>query len=542
MNLYTYTNEFIQKELEMFFSDYENDFTHAMYTVSRKETGKAIYSLTLNETYSNFATELAPQNVFKYVTQIVDDVREVIYGAHGINYKNWNDVVFSRDTTFDTSYFDAPEPTIVFMSQTRVGSLGKVLLCLSGNDLSLRDLKGRIFDDTIADINEMNNARYSYRSLGLSAMPKAYFKENTRLRAEDASLWEAHEDNEDAISDLSTRLDDAVDYLQQEHEANVQDIRDLERQFESGGEVYVLKTDHQALRNQVDGIQNKVNEMYPRTVGDDSLLSQNYRKTLRNEINIFDQNLKLYGGTDPQTQEELEGDIPELKRRVGATETTITDHETRITANRTDIDDIMAYPEFNMSGIPPFYCFRRGDFTSISNRAYDPVLWEDTVSAGTPATTSELQWLHVAEKRIKEMPLRIMRDPEIKASAQRICTEANNGTTGKQIPIGSYVNEFRFFADSPANWTVGSTYTAKQIMCNISIVPAKWGGNAFKPALLFEISTGHLDGGSAAGDCTGMFVLMDKSDTNEPDYHWYRYGDTVNVNGLAMANVKIQYH
>ena len=155
MNLYTYTNEFIQKELEMFFSDYENDFTHAMYTVSRKETGKAIYSLTLNETYSNFATELAPQNVFKYVTQIVDDVREVIYGAHGINYKNWNDVVFSRDTTFDTSYFDAPEPTIVFMSQTRVGSLGKVLLCLSGNDLSLRDLKGRIFDDTIADIKHL---------------------------------------------------------------------------------------------------------------------------------------------------------------------------------------------------------------------------------------------------------------------------------------------------------------------------------------------------------------------------------------------------
>ena len=542
MNLYTYTNEFFQKELEMFFSDYKNDFTHAMYTVSRKETGKAIYSLTLNENYRNFATALAPENVFKYVTQIVDDVREVIGDDVNVDYKNWNDVVFSRDTTFDTTYFDAPKPTIIFMSQTRVGSLGKVLLCLSGNDLSLRDLKGRIYNDTEADINEMNNARYNYRSLALSAMPKAYFTENSRLRAEDSSLWEAHEDNAEDIDNLETRLDDAVAYLQQEHDDNYDAIRDLQMEFETGGDVYVLKADHQTLANQVDGIQTKVNQMYPRTVGDDSLLSQNYRKTVRNEVNIFDMNLGLYGGTDPQTQEVIEGDIPSLNRRVSANETSISNHEGRITANRTDIDDIMGYPEFNMAGIPPFYCFRRGDFATVSNRAYDPVLWEDTVSAGTPATTSELQWLHVAEKRIKVMPLRIMRDPDIKASALRICTEADNGTTGNYIPIGSYLNEFRFFADSPANWTVGSTYTAKQIMCNISIVPAKWGANNFKPALLFEISTGHLDGGSAAGDCTGMFCLMDKSDTDTPDYHWYRYGDTVNINGFAMANVKIQYH
>lgn len=535
MNLYTYTNEFIQKELEMFFSDYQNDFTHALYTISPRTSGKAEYSLTLKGEYSRFATELSPANVFKHITQIVDNVKETIIGEHGVDYKWWNDTAFSQDTTFNTSHFEAPVPDIIFKSDTKVGSLGKVLLCISGDVLSLRDLQGRIFLTVKADINALNNANYAYRSLALSAMPKAFFDENNRQ-------WEAHEDNYEYIQQVQTQLEDAVDYLQGEHEDNAEAIKDLQRQFESGGEVYVLKTDHQALTDKVNTIEGKTNEMYPRVVGDDSLLSSTYKKALRNQVDIYDLDRELHGYEDSETQEHVDGTLEDFESRISTNEGNIATHSLQITANRNDIDDLMAYPEFNMTGIPPFYCFRRGDFAAVSNRAYDPVLWEDTASAGTPATTEQLAWLHVVEKRIKEMPLRIMRDSDIKASATRICQEADNGTVGNQIPIGSYLGEFRFFADSPANWTPTSTYTLKQIMCNVSIVPAKWGGNNFKPALLFEISTGHLDGGSAAGDCTGMFVLMDKSDTNEPDYHWYQYGDTVNVNGLAMANVKIQYH
>ena len=541
MNLYTYTNEFIQKELEMFFSDKENDFTHAIYSITPIGTGKASYRLTLNGAYSNFASELAPANVFQYVTQIVDDVKEVIVGDHGIDYRWWNDVVFSRDTTFDTAYFDSPVPTIIFKSNDKVGSLGKVLLCFYEDQLTLRDLKGRIYDTDTADINALNNGGYTYRSLNLSAMPKSYFIENTRLRDEDSSLWGAHQDNVDDIDELSTRLDDSVDYLQEEHEANYDAIEALQREFESGGDVYVLKADYQTLSTKVDGIETKTNEMYPRVVGDDSLLSSTYRKALRNQVDIYDLDRELHGYEDEETEEHVDGTLEDFESRISTNESNIADHNLRITANRNDIDDIMAYPEFNMTGIPPFYCFRQSRW-SATNRAYDPVLWEDTEDAGTPNTTASLQWLHVAEKRIKEMPLRILKDDDIRTSATRLCTEADGGTVGNKIELGCYLNNFCFFAASPSDWTTSSSYTEKQIMCRISIVPARFGGNDFKPALLFEIMTGHLDGGSAAGDCTGMFVLMDKSETATPDYHWYRYGDNANVNGMALADVKIQYH
>ena len=167
-------------------------------------------------------------------------------------------------------------------------------------------------------------------------------------------------------------------------------------------------------------------------------------------------------------------------------------------------------------------------------------LWQ-LKTFNAPFDTAVL-WLHPGEERVKQMVPRILKDPHIKPSVDRLITEANQGSTGNKIEIGSYVGVYYFFAADPTTWTPAATYTRKETMTMVSIVPAKWGGGLYKPALLFEVVSGHLDGGSAAGDFTGMYCLMDKSETDTPDYHWYRYGDSVNINGMAMADVKIQYH
>lgn len=512
---------FAKREIEMLFSD-ENRFTRDIYTLTSNSNSKVIYRMNLADNrYLHFVSDLTPDKVFENIEQLVDDVQENIVGSK-VDFHYWNDLVFHRDTTFDTTYFESPKPMYIYKCEREVGALGKLLLCLSkgGNSqngidgklwyLTLRDTEGRVLDKDKADIGQLNDAHVAYRSLSLSAMPKAYFEQVKEQ-------WIAHNDNVEDIQSLGTQLEDSVAYLQQEHDDNAQNIED------NASDIGVL--------------EGKMNTVYSRTVGDDSLLSQTYRKALTNQLDIYDLDRQVNGYTSDETQQHVDGivdDIAELQTDLATTMQNVDD-------NTDAIEDIQAYPEFNITGIPPFYLLRRGDFSSVSNRAYDPVLWEDLPNEGVPQVSQDLKWLHVAEKRIKEMPLRLMKDPDIKASALRICSEADGGTIGNRIEIGCYVGEFNFFADSPANWTTSSTYTRKEIMCLVSIVPAKYQGNNFKPALLFEILTGHLDGGSAAGDCTGAFCLWDKSETDVPDYHWYRYGETGNING-GLANIKVQYH
>lgn len=495
--------DFIQKELMMYFSDV-NRFTRDLYEVTPADDRKTKYKITVHDMFQRFAEILTPDVVFRYVDQITDDVKEMITGT-SFQYHNWDDLLFIKDQTFDVTYFEDPKPSIIFKCDEPVGSIGKVLLCFSkDNDLwylTLRDTEGRIFDKSRADINELNNAMVSYRSLSLEAMPKAYFDELD-------TQWAAHQDNVDAIEALDDKVDNAVDHLQDEFDQHVDDVAST--------------------------IQ-KTNEMYPRVIGDDSLLSQTYRKALRNQVDMYDLDRELHGYEEEGTT--VEGTLPNHERRITSAEEDIVLNANHIAANKRDIDDIMSFPEFNITGIPPFYLLRRGDFSSLSNRAYDPVFFSDF-----PVDTSSVLWLHPGEERVKQMVPRILKDPHIKPSVDRLITEANNGTTGNKIEIGSYVGVYYFFAADPTTWTPAATYTRKETMTMVSIVPAKWGGNAYKPALLFEVVSGHLDGGSAAGDFTGMYCLMDKSETSTPDYHWYRYGDNVNINGMALADVKVQYH
>lgn len=532
MNLYTYTNEFIQKELEMFFSDKENDFTHALYTITQATEGKAEYSLTLKPEYMNFKDQLSPANVFEYVTQIVDDVKEVILYDGQIDYKWWNDVVFSRDTTFDTAYFDSPKPTIIFKSNDKVGSLGKVLLCLSGDKISLRDLKGRVYTTIKADINSFNNGRYSYRSLSLSAMPKAYFTEDTRLRDEDKKLWGAHEDNVESISDLDTRLDDAVHYLQEEHEQNVADIDALERQFETGGDVYVLKSDYQTLNTKVNGIDSKVNEMYPRTVGDDSLLSETYKKATRNQVDIADLKEALNLNTSADTT---------LSERVTANEENIAENTKNIAKNREDIDSLLAYPETNIAVLPPFIVWKRGDYT-VAHRRYDPIFWEDLESLGAPEGVAGGQnmW-HLGEHRVKNMMKQILKDEYLGTIAEQLCKLADDGTLGGKVELATITNVFHFTQIAPNEFTGSVDYWDKTAVCIVSLVPVKYNAEKFKPGLLFEIVSGPLDGGTTLGSISGKFALVDKSETDTPEYHFYRYGDNCNINGIT-ADCYIDAH
>lgn len=464
-------NDFIQEELNMWFSD-ENRFTRDLYKITPADDIKTKYLVTVQDLFKRFETYLTPDVVFLHIDQITDDVKETITGT-AFTYQNWDDLLFRKDMTFDVTYFEDPKPSIIFKCEENVGSLGKVMLCFSkDNDLwylTLRDTAGRIFEKKRADINELNNAMVSYRSLSLAAMPKAFFQDNK-------TLWSS-------------------------------------------------------LQNQTA----MMTIVYPRTVGDDSLLSQTYRKALRNQLDLYDLDRELHGYEEDG--EFVDGTLVDHENRISTNKEDIELNANHINANRTDIDDIMSFPEFNITGIPPFYLLRRGDFSSLSNRAYDPVFFSDF-----PVDTSSVLWLHPGEERVKQMVPRILKDPHIKPSVDRLIQEANNGTTGNKIEIGSYVGVYYFFAADPATWTPAATYTRKETMTMVSIVPAKWGGGQYKPALLFEVVSGHLDGGGTAGDFTGMYCLMDKSETSTPDYHWYRYGDNVNINGMAMADVKVQYH
>lgn len=495
--------EFIQRELFMWFSD-ESRFTRDLYEVTPVDDRKTKYKVTVHDTFQRFASHLTPDIVFQNIDQITDDVKEMITGT-SFQYHNWDDLLFIKDMTFDVAHFEDPKPVIIFKCDEPVGSLGKVLLCFSKVDdewiLTLRNTAGIIYEKTRADINELNNAMVSYRSLSLAAMPKAYFDENK-------NQWVAHQQNVDAIEDLDEKVDNAVEHLQDEFDQHVDDVDE-----------YIRKT----------------NEMYQRTVGDDSLLSQTYRKALRNQLDIYDLDRELHGYEEGG--ETVEGTLPNHERRIAAAEEDILLNANHIAANRRDLDAIMAFPEINITGMPPFYLLRRGDFSALSNRAYDPVFFSDF-----PVDASSVLWLHPGEERVKQMIPQILKDPHIKPSVDRLIQEANQGTTGNKIEIGSYVGVYYFFAADPATWTPAATYTRKETMTMVSIVPAKWGGGLYKPALLFEVVSGHLDGGGAAGDFTGMYCLMDKSETSTPDYHWYRYGDSVNINGMAMADVKVQYH
>ena len=491
--------EFIQRELFMWFSD-ENRFTRDLYEVTPVDDRKTKYKVAVHDAFRRFSDKLTPDVVFQNIDQITDDVKEMITGT-SFQYHNWDDLLFIKDMTFNVAHFEDPKPSIIFKCDEPVGSLGKVLLCFSKVEddwiLTLRDTRGQIYEKSRADINELNNAAVSYRSLALAAMPKAYFNEVTKQ-------WTAHQQNANAIETLDEKVDNAVEHLQDEFDQHIDDVAE-----------YIRKT----------------NEMYPRTVGDDSLLSQGYRKILRNQVDIYDLQQELHGDG------ESEGVIENHERRIGTAEEDILLNTNHIAANRRDLDDVMSFPELNMTGIPPFYLLRRGDFSSVSNRAYDPVFFSDF-----PVDTSSVLWLHPGEERVKQMIPQLLKDPHLKPSIDRLINEANQGNTGNKIEIGSYVGVYYFFAADPTTWTPAATYTRKETMTMISVVPAKWGGGAYKPALLFEVVSGHLDGGSAAGDFTGMYCLMDKSETDTPDYHWYRYGDTVNINGMAMANVKVQYH
>ena len=529
------SNDFLQKQMEMYFSDYENAFTKTLYNVTAASDTKAEYTITLNESMMQFANALRPDHCFQYVEQIIDDVEENISGGGTLQYHHWKDVLFRKDDTFDTSYWDEPEPMFIYRSVSPVGSLGHVLITISkeegvGWSLEIRDARGNIFDKTRADIDAFQAKTFTYHSLNIAAFPKAFFDDN-------ASMHSTLDRHSTRIGDLEVdvaALEGTV-YGSDETDPETGDVTHTNGLVD---DVAGLQDDMYGQNGDVPVLTAKVNEMYPRTVGDDSLLSQTYRKALKNEVDLYDMDLGLYGGTDPETQQPVEGDIVELKRRVGVNEGTLSDHEQRITANRTDINDILAYPEYNMTGITPFYCLRRGDY-SITNRAYDPVFYSDF----PVAAAQDVAWMHVVEHRIKEMPMRLLKDAQLKASVDRLINEANNdGITGNRVELGCCTNTYFLFADDVANWTPSASYTRKEAITLVSFIPAKWQGGAFKPALQFLVLGGHLDGGVAAGDFNGSFVLMDKSETSTPDYHWYRYGDNVNINGMALADVKIQYH
>lgn len=501
---------FIQRELDMFFSD-NGRFIKDVFDVSPVSGSKAIYNIALNQKYSRFSDDLTVEKVFKDIEQLVDDVQERI---DVLLYHNWKDRVFCKDETFSTTYFESPKPLYIYKSDEPVGHLGKVLLCITADTVSIRNLEGQIFDKTVADINTLNDGIVCFRSLALSAMPEAFFKDNKEMNNHINS-------NENRVTELEHTVDGYTDSEDVYHEGFDDRISALEQTVDGDNN---------------NGIASKVNEMYPRTVGDDSLLSQTYRKALRNQLDIYDLNREVNGYED--TEQDPSVHVDGIVDEIDALQSVTADHEIRITNNRNDIDYIKAYPEYNIAGIPPFYLLRRGDFSSVSNRAYDPVFFSDF----PVADAQNVAWLHPCEQRVKDMPMRLLADSNLKASVDRLISEANQGTTGRKVEIGCYVGEYFFFAADPATWTTAATYTRKEIMTLVSFVPAKIGGGAYKPALMFEILTGHLDGGSAAGDCTGMFCLMDKSETTTPDYHWYRYGDNVNINGMALADVKVQYH
>ncbi len=521
------SNDFLQKQLEMFFSDSENAFLKSVLDVTSASDTKALYTLTLaSNKLDPFALYLKPDNLFLFIDQIIDDVQENISGddTH-IAYHHWKNVVFQKDETFDTTYWETPVPDIIFRSVSPVGSLGHVLICIGLSQetwyLSLRDTRGNVYPKTRADLDELQAKAYTYHCLNIAAFPKAFFDDNKVI----------HDHIENLLGrvliceyDIQT-LEDAV-FGYDETDPETEEVTHVPGLVD---ELPVAQSDIQAL-------QEKMNTVYPRTVGDDSLLSQTYRKALKNQLDIYD--------LDRQVNGYDEGEEPDVVHTDGMVDE-IDDLQTltaslrqRITANEEHIADIEAYPEYNMTGISPFYLFRRGDY-SVSNRAYDPVFFDDI----TFADASSVAWQHVVEHRMKEMPMRLLKDTQLKAAVDRMVNEANNDNiTGNRIELGCCTNTYFIFADTAANWTPSASYTRKEAITLVSFVPTRWQGGAFKPALFFQVLGGHLDGGVAAGDFSGGFCLLDRSETSVPDYHWYRYGDNVNINGMALADVKVQYH
>ena len=470
-------SDFIAREIAMYFSDTLR-FTRDIFTVTSASDTKVSYEIEVAERFSTFKDDLSPEKVFEYIDQIVDDVKESITGD-GVEYHKWNDILFLKDTTFDTTFFETPKPLYIYKTNQKVGHLGIVLFCIAKSGekfyLTLRDTKGQILKKTHADIDDLNDATaVAFRSLSLAAFPLSFFEEDAVLRK--------------GISD------------------NAADI---------------------------DTLETKMNAVYPRVVGDDSLLSNTYRKALKNELDL----MEILGYTDaeqvyhPGFTETTDGRLDTLEDKMDGAEYDIDNAQAAIT-------DIKAYPEYNMTGISPFYLFRRGDY-SLSNRAYDPVFYDDI----TFADASSVAWQHVVEHRMKEMPMRLLKDTVLKAAVDRLVREANEQSiTGNRIELGCCTNTYFLFADDATNWTPSASYTRKEAITLISFVPARFGGGAFKPALYFQVLGGHLDGGIAAGDFSGGFCLIDKSETDTPDYHWYRYGDNANINGMALADVKVQYH
>lgn len=192
--------DFIQKELFMFFSD-ENRFIHDLYEITSIDDTRVMYKISVSSAFKHFKSKLTPDQVFEYIDQIADNVKEII-SDQKIDYHNWNDLLFHKDTTFDVEHFEDPKPSIIFKCEQKVGSLGKVLLCFGEYKdqwyLTLRDLQGNIFLKEKADINELDDV-IPFRSLSLAAMPKEFFSDNK-------DLWSKIEDVETDAEDLEERV------------------------------------------------------------------------------------------------------------------------------------------------------------------------------------------------------------------------------------------------------------------------------------------------------------------------------------------------